>query len=60
MLGFVAIHPWQIQALNDEWMDVIDGLEEFFKDKNLESQNKNNFENYLNKRRAAHPTYRKR
>ena len=53
--GGTVIAPWEVDQLNEEWVDVFEGLAELpALQKNYQA-----FENRLAEIRAKHPTYRK-
>jgi hypothetical protein len=60
VVGFVVIAPWQVANLTEEWLAVLDGLSETQKAQESEALAKAAAERVFAKRRAAHPTYRKR
>lgn len=59
VIGFGAITPWQVPELDEDWLAVFDGLYSLEDKKELLQKSKQNFDNVLARRRAAHPTYRK-
>jgi hypothetical protein len=62
LLGFGIIAPWVIPELDEEWVAVLDGLAGLSAEQEERKavERNPNFENYLSKRRATHPSYRKR
>ena len=53
--GGAVIAPWEVDQLDDEWLDVFLGLI----DLPDRSKNYQAFDNRLVERRREHPTYRK-
>ena len=61
--GFGAVAPWEVGELTEDWMDVLDGLYVYEREKadkdRQEDLSKENFERVLARRRAENPSYRK-
>lgn len=61
--GFGAVTPMDVNDLDEEWIDLFDGLYEVENDKASEkaqlNKSKENFEKVLAKRRAENKSYRK-
>ena len=53
--GGTVIAPWDVDQLDEEWLDVFIGLADLPKLR----ANYQAFDHLLNERRRAHPTYRK-
>lgn len=61
--GFGAVSPMDVGLLNEEWMDVFNGLYEYEEEKaegeRLNAESKRQFESVLARRRAENSSYRK-
>ena len=61
--GFGAVTPWEVGELTEDWMDVLDGLYVYEREKaekdRQEDASKENFERVLARRRAENSSYRK-
>ena len=61
--GFGAVAPWEVGELTEDWMDALDGLYVYERDKadkdRQEDASKENFERVLARRRAENQSYRK-
>ena len=61
--GFGAVAPWEVGELTEDWMDALDGLYVYEREKaekdRQEDASKENFERVLARRRAENQSYRK-
>lgn len=58
MLGFGAIHPWEISQLDEVWLNTLDGVAALHKDQAELNKAKAEFEASLAQARADNPSYR--